>query len=123
MNYWVATCCFRTKYKKLIKKSQSSLGKELDLRKFIYRQRLFVTSMIGLLSGRQSFFVDKMSQMMIRESSNLDETSDDAELSDWGNDDMHYVKRMFESSNKVDQRFIEMYKVRKAHELGIHIGF
>ena len=99
------------------------MGKELDLRKFIYRQRLFVTSMIGLLSGRQSFFVDKMSQMMIRESSNLDETSSNGELSDWGKDDMHYVKRMFESSNKVDQRLIDMYKVRKAHELGIHIGF
>lgn len=121
-NYYSALFCCRTKYKKLMIKSQSSIGKELDLRKFIYRQRLFVTAILGLLSGRQSFFVDKMSQLMIRESSNLEETSSDAELSDWGNDDMHYVKRMFESSNKVDKRFIDMYKIRKAHQLGIHFG-
>ena len=59
---------------------------------------------------------------MIRESSNLEETSSDAELSDWERDDMHYVERMFESSNKVDQRFIDLYKIRKAQQLGIHIG-
>lgn len=50
--------------------------------------------MLGLLSGRQSLFVDKMSQMVIRESDNLDETSSDNELSDWQRDDMVYVKRM-----------------------------
>ena len=38
---------------------------------------------MGLLSGSQSFFVDKMSQLVIRESSNLEETSQDSELSDW----------------------------------------
>ena len=64
-------------------KATSKLDKELDLRKFIYRQRLQTTAILGLLNGRQSFFVDKMSQMVIRESSNLDETSTDGELSDW----------------------------------------
>ena len=64
-----------------------------------------------------------MSQLMIRESSNLEETSSDAELSDFHKDDMQYIKRMYESSNKVDKRFIDLYKIRKAHQLGIHIGF
>ena len=40
-----------------------------------------MTSLMALLSGRQKLFVDKMSQMLIRESSNMDITSEDAELS------------------------------------------
>ena len=75
-------------------KSESSLAKELDLRKFIYRQRLQTTAILGLLSGGQSFFVDKMSQLVIRESSNLEETSSDSELSDWQRDNMDYAKNM-----------------------------
>ena len=43
---------------------------------------MWTNSVLGLLSGSQSRFVDKMSQLVIRESSNLEETSSDAELSD-----------------------------------------
>ena len=78
---------------------------------------------MGLLSGRQSFFVDKMSQMVIRESSNLEETSSDNELSDWQRDNMAYAKRMAQSSNTVDQRLLNFYRIRKAHQKGIHLGF
>ena len=39
-----------------------------------------MTSLMALLSGRQKLFVDKMSQMLIRESdNNMDLTSEDAE--------------------------------------------
>ena len=40
-----------------------------------------MTSLMALLTGRQKLFVDKMSQMLIRESSDMDMTSEDAELS------------------------------------------
>jgi hypothetical protein len=53
-----------------------------------------------------------MSQLVIRESDNFDETSSDDELSDWQRDDMIYVKRMMQSSNKVDARLLNLYKVR-----------
>ena len=33
----------------------------MDLKKFLIRQRLQTTAILALLSGRQSFFVDKMS--------------------------------------------------------------
>ena len=36
----------------MLLKSQSGLTKELDLRKFIYRQRVTMTAVLGLLSGR-----------------------------------------------------------------------
>lgn len=109
-------------YKKMMNKAKSSLSKELDLRKFVYRQRLQTTALLGLLSGRQSFFVDKMSQMVIRESSNLEETSLDSGLSDWQVDNMDYATRMVQSSNKVDERLINLYRLKLADQLGIHIG-
>ena len=67
--------------------------------------------------------MDKISQPVIRESSNLDETSSDRDLSDWQNDDLIYAARMLKSSCKVDERFLKLYKVKKAHEQNIHIGF
>ena len=56
-----------------------------------------------------------MSQMVIRESSNLEETSTDNELSDWQRDNMEYVKKMTESNNKVDLKLLNLYRIRKAH--------
>jgi hypothetical protein len=64
-----------------------------------------------------------MSQMVIRESSNLDETSSDSELSDWQRDNMDYAKNMTMSVDKVDERLINIYRIRKAHQMGIHLGF
>lgn len=107
-------CCLKN-YRQMLLKSQSKISKELDLRKFIYRQRLQTTAILGLLTGRQNFFVDKMSQLVIRESSNLDETSDDSELSDWQQDNMDYAKALAESRNKVDERLINLYRIRKAN--------
>ena len=65
----------------------------MDLKKFITRQRLQTTAILGLLSGRQSYFVDKMSQMIIREDESLSEgTSEDNELSDWQKDNMNFAE-------------------------------
>ena len=63
--------------------------KELDLQKFMHRQRLWTTSMLGLLDGRQSLFVNKMSQLIIRESSDSQNTSDDNELGAQGHDNVN----------------------------------
>ena len=95
------------------------MDKELDLRKFIHRQRVFTTAILGLLSGTQSRFVDKMSQLVIRESSNLEETSSDQELSEPLNQDENYTAKMIKSQDKVDKRLVNLYKLRKAEQHGI----
>ena len=64
-----------------------------------------------------------MSQLVIRESSNLEETSQDEELSDWQRDNMAYAKQMASSIDKVDERFINLYRIKRAHQMGLHIGF
>ena len=48
-------CCCRykeaIKYRQMKTKSKSRLSKEMDLQKFLHRQRLLVTSLLGLLKG------------------------------------------------------------------------
>lgn len=57
------------------------LTKEMDLHKFILRQRISAMSALATLSSRQSFVIDKMSQMVIRESTDGNsETEPDDEL-------------------------------------------
>ena len=51
MSFYIANLLCDKDYKKKLAKSHSRLTKELDLRKFIHRQRVFTTSVIGLLSG------------------------------------------------------------------------
>ena len=81
------------------------------------------TALLGLMNGRQSLFVDKMSQMVLRDSDNFDQTSSDNELSDWQRDDMVYVKRMIQSSDSTDKRLLDLYKVRQANNAGVNLGF
>ena len=80
------SCKTRDKHQKWLRKSQNKIQKELDILKFFYRQRITMTSLLGLLSGRQKFFVDKISQPLIRESSNFEVTSSDEELDKQFND-------------------------------------
>ena len=87
----------------------------MDLKKFVTRQRLQTTAILALLTGKQKFFVDKMSQMLIRESSNLDETSADEELNDRGRMNKEFAKRLARSKGKVDRRLIDLFMIRRAH--------
>lgn len=98
MSFYVANLFCDKDFKKKMFKSHSRLTKELDLRKFIHRQRVFTTAAIGLLSGPQSLFVNKMSQLVIRESSDSD-TSGDDELNDLQKSDLQYVRKMIHSHN------------------------
>ena len=114
--YIVNLFCDRT-YKKKMLKSKHKLEKELDLRKFIHRQRVYTTAVIGLLTGSQSLFVNKMAQMVVRESSDTNTSADD-ELDDMQKTDTLYVKKMMLSKGKVDNRLINLYKLRKADKTG-----
>ena len=64
-----------------------------------------------------------MSQMVLRESSNFEETSDDEELSDWGLDDLRFANKLAKSKETVDKRLVDIYMLKKAHEKGVVFGF
>ena len=57
------------------------MTKELELTKFIHFKRITKTALLALLNGRQKKFTDRFSQLTIRESSDLENTSEDDELS------------------------------------------
>ena len=58
---------------------------------------------------------------MIRESSDLDHTSEDDELSGDLDDGGDIIGAMLSSKDRVDQALVDVYKVRKAREL-LHLG-
>ena len=58
------------------------------------RQRNTATAILGLLTGRQTFFVEKVSQLIIRESSDSAHTSNDDELSDFREEAIETFKKM-----------------------------
>ena len=64
-------------------KSESIIDKELDFAKFLHRQRVHTHAILALLTGKQSYMVEKMSNLTIRESSDFSNTSFDSELSNW----------------------------------------
>ena len=66
--------------------AESRITKELDMQKFLHRQRVFTTAALGLMTGNQVSFVDKFSQLAvaIHESTDYGSTSQDEELDELG---------------------------------------
>ena len=60
-------------------KADISVTKELDLVKFIRRQRLQTFATLATLNVRQQFIVEKMAHLLIRESSEQNESTDSDE--------------------------------------------
>ena len=76
-----------------------------------------------MLNGRQSFFVDKISQLYIRESTNAEDTSSDSELSDDLKERLSYAEKLTSSKNIVDQRLLNLHLVMQTNDLGHSFGF
>ena len=45
----------------------------------------------------------------------MGETSSDNELSDWRDEDMDFAKSMIFSHDRVDQRLIDLFKLKRVH--------
>lgn len=48
----------------------------------------------------------------------MDGTSSDAELSDWGKQDMHFTSQVTQSKQTVDRRLIDIFRLRLAERAG-----
>ena len=60
--------------------------------------------------------MDRFSQPVLRETSCSDNTSTDEELSDWRLEDKEFARGMIRSNDVVDQRMIDIFRIRKLHE-------
>ena len=117
--FMINCCCLRwresQKYHQILEKSKLRLEKEMDLQKFLHRQRFIMTSLLSLLKGPQTAFVDKFSQLLIRESSDICcKTTSEAELSDWGKRSIDFVSTLTSSDKRVDQNLLKIFKLRMA---------
>ena len=75
-------CKGKKLFRTLLHKSNSILKKQLDLKKFLWRQQIQTTAVMALLTGKQSYLVEKMSQLTIKESTDTENESFDDELDD-----------------------------------------
>ena len=100
--------------KKYLSKVNSILTKELNLKKFLIRQRISTHAILALLSGKQTYLIGKMSQMIIRESSDFSNTSLDDEIDYWERENKNYYREVAASTDKVDKRIVDLYLLRKA---------
>ena len=82
------------------------------MQKFMQRQRVFVSSLLGLLNGRQTEFIDYFSQLVVRESDNSYE-SDDDELDAQCKKNMDFIDKMITSRDEVDQRLFKVFQIRQ----------
>ena len=95
------------------------MTKELNLQKFIHRQRVQTNAMMGLLTGYQQFFVHRLSKLYIKENVYSSSDSPDEELLVVDKDEMRYLDKMAASATSkhpsaaVDRRFFNFYKVIK----------
>ena len=69
--------CRKDKYDKILAKTERKVSKELDLIKFIKRQRIQSYAMLASLETQQQYFIEKLSSMQIWESSDFNDSSND----------------------------------------------
>lgn len=88
----------------MLSKSKISIQKELDLVKFTRRMRLLTFATLAQLNRRQLFIGDNLSTMLVRESSDLDEsTSDDGELNEENEPDVEqHSSTILHSKDRTD---------------------
>ena len=87
--------------------------------------RLQISALVGLLTPKQLLFTDEFSQLLVHEFSPFDDSnsSDDGQgnVQDKAKDVS--IRRIVNSKDKTNQRFIDMQRMQYAQRYGIKIGF
>ena len=82
-------------YQRMLGKSEITIKKELDLQKFIQRQRVLITALLGFLKPHQNWYVHKFSRLTINLSSEEEAKGSDTEFSDCNKQKKRFVDRIF----------------------------
>ena len=108
-------CGKEKNYKRMQAKADQVVSRELDLIKYIQRQRLNSFLALTAFNGRQKFIADKMSTCLIRESSDLNDNSEDDFELDKENmlDIEQHSHKIFQSSKLLDRRLIQAYQCKR----------
>ena len=112
-------CCNKEKkYQRMLKRADSTVAWELDLTKYIERSRIHSFMTLISLSRHQQLIADKMSTCLIRESSDLNDNSqNDFELEKEQEYDFEQLSSMlFQRRTIQDQRLIKAFQCKRWFE-------
>ena len=114
-------CCSRQskRYMKMAGKAQASVERDLDLHKFLHRQRLNTFMSRTTMEPRQRITADRMAAYQIRQSSDLDgEITSDFDPIPAANlqDAIQQTHNVFATKSDMDRRLIQAYQVKRYHE-------
>ena len=102
----------------MLRRADFKISEELDLVKFIQRSRLTTFTNLASLNARQRTIADKMSTMLIRESSGLDEDSDfDFDPAPGFTSEVErFSSEITKSLDQMDMRLVRAYKAKRWRE-------
>ena len=111
--FW--SCGGKARYEWQARRASNVIKKEMDLPKFLHRQRLQSYAVMMLLSKSQRYVVDKMARPVLRESDNMANTSLDDELDDetLGGPAMGAIVA---SQDKPSKRLVKSFQARRKFE-------
>ena len=125
MSFLFYCFCFRSKsrkdYRKKLDNATAQIERELDLGRFIRRQRQHTIAILSLLSGSQTQIVTRMSKLTVGDGPVPSKSSDDASSSfDYGDQKAsravnadRFVKQVLESTDRFDRKILQLFKVRQ----------
>lgn len=109
---------YRSRYKRLLKLSNVKYVKEMDLTKFIMRQRYLTYAVLGLLRGQQTAFITKLSYPVLRESTDTETMSEDESKVNWAKDALSYLERMQVTDDPVNRRILQLFEIKRQNMFG-----
>jgi len=111
---WRDRFCKRKSYaSRLLSEGVTKLKKEMNLLKFLHRQRVQTTALLSLLTGPQAFFCNKMGRLVLKAESSEPESnvSSDQELNTVDKDSLLFVDKVVNSNDEVDKRLVHLFQI------------
>ena len=114
-------CCRdrqRTRYRRLMKISEIKYEKEMDLKRFVLRQRYLTHAVLSLMTGEQQSFLAKLSAPLVREPTDTATASEEEAGSNWGEDKMSYLERMQTRGEPISHRLLKIFEIKQKVQHG-----
>ena len=114
----------RSKYKRMLRKADKAITKELDMVRFVKRARMQSLFLLSRLSSYDYFFVDKMTDFYIEEKTLCKDSSSEYTSSDnleigMRSDTDHFgsITKVSESNALESKELFKLYKVIQISKL------
>ena len=111
----------KNRYFRILNRSQRQINRELDLVRFLKIQQMQWLAVLTSLDSTQLQLIDRLSMRLVHESSDVDQASDENELSGeraiWKGQpvERRHLTKLFKSKTPLDRRLVTMIKLQGGH--------